>query len=162
MEELAYIEALGKALQQNLELSQEGNILINFEDTSLFIQWRNPMTAFQVQIPLGSPSSLGGGIFKQLLCANFLLHQTGGACLSYNEEVDTVFLEHIIPIQGMEVNEFVEQVEIFTQIAEMWTEKLHAMNRENIEYMAQNIAEFDKEIQEEAEHESDHVTLMRI
>ncbi len=157
MEEKIYIDALTNALGQTIELSPEHNALISLDDADLFIQWRSRMQVFQVQMAIGKPNPIGGGIFKKLLSANFLLYQTGGASLSYNEELDMVFLENIISIQGIDGNEFVEQIEIFVQIRDAWVEKLNSLNEENQNIMINEFVDLENEIMNE-----EHTNMIKV
>ncbi len=158
MEAQAYMDALGRALNTTVELDENNNAIIDFEEASLFILWRNEMQSFQMQIAVGEPNAQNPNIFKKLLAANFLLQDTFGTSLSYNETIDTVFLENIIHINSISDEEFVKEVEVFVRISDIWADKLSAMNEEE-----ENTSTADmKELFDENIHADLPVNLLKI
>ncbi len=160
MEEKAYIDALGTVLGQNLELNADGNIVLSIDNDTLLMQWRPQLYAFQVQMAIGSPNLVGGAIFQKLLKANFLLYETGGASLSYSDEINMVFLEGMIYIQGLSTEEFIKQLEAFVQIADVWAEKLDNMNEEIQNEMAAKFEALEDSFM--AENEPDPNSFVRV
>lgn len=132
MEAQIYIEALGKALQQNIQLDEDGTLIISIDEVPLLMQWRSVDNVFQLQMSIGAlPYKGATALYPKLLAANFLAMQTAGAFISYNEEVHHAFLEGVIPVHSAtDPQEFVESVERFVHNVDAWTTRFADMRAE--------------------------------
>ncbi len=150
MESQAYINALAQALGQEFALDENGTLILSIDDVPMLIQERSK--SFHLQMPLGTITPVDRlSVMRQLLGANFLLHETGGGALSYNAEADAVFLEYTLPVAQLDAEGFVAAIEDFTQMVDAWMIKLEEINSAAEASLALALDEISDEDEEEEE-----------
>src|SRR5699024_5499564 len=68
-----------------------------------------------------------------LLASNFLLADTQGGALSYNDATGMVGLNFPIPVYGLDTGDFLKAVNNVILFSETWKTRLDAMNKEQEE-----------------------------
>ena len=122
-----YIEALGKETGMDITLSASGAAALSIEGRNLLIQWIEATHSFIVYVEVGALSGWRNGeICRLLLTSNFLLADTQGGALSYNDATGMVGLNFPIPTYGLATEDFLNIV----LFSETWKARLDAMNKE--------------------------------
>ena len=99
-----YIEALGKETGMDITLSASGAAALSLGGRNLLIQW--------------------------IEATNFLLADTQGGALSYNDATGMVGLNFPIPAYGLDTGDFLKTVNNIVLFSETWKARLDAMNKE--------------------------------
>ena len=93
-----YIEALGKETGMDITLSASGAAALSLGGRNLLIQWIEATHSFIVYVEVGALGGWRNGeICRLLLASNFLLADTQGGALSYNDATGMVGLNFPIP-----------------------------------------------------------------
>ena len=88
-----YIEALGKETGMDITLSASGAAALSLGGRNLLIQWIEATHSFIVYVEVGALGGWRNGeICRLLLASNFLLADTQGGALSYNDATGMVGL----------------------------------------------------------------------
>ena len=112
-----YIEALGKETGMDITLSASGAAALSLGGRNLLIQWIEATHSFIVYVEVGALGGWRNGeICRLLLASNFLLADTQGGALSYNDATGMVGLN--FPINNIVL------------FSETWKARLDAMNKE--------------------------------
>ena len=101
-----YIEALGKETGMDITLSASGAAALSLGGRNLLIQW------------------------IEATHSNFLLADTQGGALSYNDATGMVGLNFPIPAYGLDTGDFLKTVNNIVLFSETWKARLDAMNKE--------------------------------
>lgn len=95
-----YIEALGKETGMDITLSASGAAALSLGGRNLLIQWIEATHSFIVYVEVGALGGWRNGeICRLLLASNFLLADTQGGALSYNDATGMVGAE--LPDPGL-------------------------------------------------------------
>jgi hypothetical protein len=120
-----FIDALGKTLDMELSLSPQGELAFVVDGRGLLLQWREASQDYVLYAEVGPLAGWRDGeICRLLLSANFLLAETQGATLSYDSIANMVGINYIVPIYGMQAEDFVRVVNNVVELADVWKEKL--------------------------------------
>ncbi len=130
METQAFIDALSQALGQQVEKDENGVHAFVLDGVPVLLHSRTSESVFLLHMEVGYPSAMGGGVHARLLGANFLLSETMGASLSLDERTGMAFLEHLVFLPGLDASGFVNEVERFVTLADIWTRRLQEWNDE--------------------------------
>ena len=123
-----YIEALGKETGMDITLSISGAAALSIEGRNLLIQWIEATHSFIVYVEVGALGGWRNGeICRLLLASNFLLADTQGGALSYNDATGMVGLNFPIPAYGLDTGDFLKTVNNIVLFSET---RLDAMNKE--------------------------------
>ena len=126
-----YIEALSKETGIDIALSASGSATLSLEGRNLLIQWIEATHSFVVYIEIGTLGGWRNGeICRLLLASNFLLADTQGGALSYNDATGMIGLNFPIPIYGLDTGDFLNAVNNIVLFSEVWKARLDAMNKE--------------------------------
>lgn len=126
-----YIEALSKETGIDIALSASGSATLSLEGRNLLIQWIEATHSFVVYIEIGALGGWRNGeICRLLLASNFLLADTQGGALSYNDATAMVGLNFPIPVYGLDTGDFLNAVNNIVLFSEAWKARLDAMNKE--------------------------------
>lgn len=126
-----YIEALSKETGIDITLSASGSATLSLEGRNLLIQWIESTHSFVVYIEVGALGGWRNGeICRLLLASNFLLVDTQGGALSYNDATGMVGLNFLIPIYGLDTGDFLKAVNNIILFSDTWKTRLDAMNKE--------------------------------
>ena len=102
-----YIEALGKETGMDITLSASGAAALSLGGRNLLIQWIEATHSFIVYVEVGALGGWRNGeICRLLLASNFLLADTQGGALSYNDATGMVGLNFPIPAYGLDTGDF--------------------------------------------------------
>ena len=113
-----YIEALGKETGMDITLSASGAAALSLGGRNLLIQWIEATHSFIIYVEVGA------------LASNFLLADTQGGALSYNDATGMVGLNFPIPAYGLDTGDFLKTVNNIVLFSETWKARLDAMNKE--------------------------------
>ena len=114
-----YIEALGKETGMDITLSASGAAALSLGGRNLLIQWIEATHSFIVYVEVGALGGWRNGeICRLLLASNFLLADTQGGALSYNDA------------NGLDTGDFLKTVNNIVLFSETWKARLDAMNKE--------------------------------
>lgn len=131
MENSPYIKALGELIGQDLVLDAHGSLAFALDGVPLLIHWQENSQAFLLHMDIGRPTTYGGGaVFSRLLGANFLLSETSGAAISFNESSGIASLECLLFVSGLDASQFLTRVEHFVVQVDRWKEQLAEWNTE--------------------------------
>ncbi len=130
METQAFIDALSQALGQQVEKDENGAHAFVLDGVPVLLHSRTSESAFLLHMEIGYPSAMGGGVHARLLGANFLLSETMGASISLDERTGMAFLELLVFLPGLDAADFVNRVEGFVALADVWTRRLQEWNDE--------------------------------
>ena len=123
-----YIEALGRAIGEKIDIPADGKIALMLGNRGVLLLWQDDVCVVHVEVgPL-----LGwrdGEVCKQLLSANFLLRETDGGALSYNPVTNMVGLNCPISLYGLEPQGFPAVLDRVLALGAIWQEKLLAMGK---------------------------------
>lgn len=134
MEANPYIDALGKAIGTELSLSASGSVGLSLGGRNLLIRWVEATRSFVLYAEVGALNGWRSGeVCRRLLIANFLLMETQGATLSYNDATGMVGLNYPVPVYGLEADAFVRAVDNIVTLSEEWKTRLDALNRKQEE-----------------------------
>ena len=126
-----YIEALGKETGMDITLSASGAAALSLGGRNLLIQWIEATHSFIVYVEVGALGGWRNGeICRLLLASNFLLADTQGGALSYNDATGMVGLNFPIPTYGLDTGDFLKTVNNIVLFSETWKARLDAMNKE--------------------------------
>ena len=126
-----YIEALGKETGVDITLSASGAAALSLGGRNLLIQWIEATHSFIVYVEVGALGGWRNGeICRLLLASNFLLVDTQGGALSYNDATGMVGLNFPIPTYGLDTGDFLKTVNNIVLFSETWKARLDAMNKE--------------------------------
>ena len=126
-----YIEALSKETGMDITLSASGSATLSLEGRNLLIQWIEATHSFVIYIEVGALGGWRNGeICRLLLASNFLLADTQGGALSYNDATDMIGLNFPIPVYGLETEDFLKAVDNIVLFSETWKARLDALNKE--------------------------------
>ena len=129
-----YIEALSKETGMDITLSASGAATLSLGGRNLLIQWIEATNSFIVYVEVGALGGWRNGeICRLLLASNFLLADTQGGALSYNDATGMVGLNFPIPIYGLDTGDFLKAVNNVILFSETWKTRLDAMNKEQEE-----------------------------
>ena len=104
-----YIEALGKETGMDITLSASGAAALSLGGRNLLIQWIEATHSFIVYVEVGALGGWRNGeICRLLLASNFLLADTQGGALSYNDATGMVGLNFPIPAYGLDTGDFLK------------------------------------------------------
>ena len=134
----SFIDALGRELGIDIELSPTGAAHFVIDGYGLLIQWTESRHAFVVYAEVGRLSGWRDGeVVKELMAANFLLLGSLGGALSLDLSKSMVGLSYQIPVYGMTPEDFVKAIDgIVTQAGE-WRGTLARMSAEQERLVAQ-------------------------
>lgn len=120
-----YMEILNRETGLDAALSASGAAAFQLEGRGLLLQWQEVGQAFVVYVEIGPLAGWRDGeVCRQLLAANFLLVQTEGGALSYNEAANMVGLNYLIPVYGLAPEEFVGKLNAVINLADQWKNTL--------------------------------------
>lgn len=120
-----YMEILNRETGLDAALSATGAAAFQLEGRGLLLQWQEATQAFVVYVEIGSLAGWRDGeVCRQLLAANFLLVQTEGGALSYNEAANRVGLNYLIPVYGLTPGAFMEKLNAVINLADQWKNTL--------------------------------------
>ena len=126
-----YIEALSKETGMDITLSASGAAALSLGGRNLLIQWIEATHSFIVYVEVGALGGWRNGeICRLLLASNFLLADTQGGALSYNDATGMVGLNFPIPAYGLDTGDFLKTVNNIVLFSETWKARLDAMNKE--------------------------------
>ena len=126
-----YIEASGKETGMDITLSASGAAALSLGGRNLLIQWIEATHSFIVYVEVGALGGWRNGeICRLLLASNFLLADTQGGALSYNDATGMVGLNFPIPAYGLDTGDFLKTVNNIVLFSETWKARLDAMNKE--------------------------------
>ena len=129
-----YIEALSKETGMDITLSASGAATLLLEGRNLLNQWIEATNSFIVYVEVGALGGWRNGeICRLLLASNFLLADTQGGALSYNDATGMVGLNFPIPVYGLDTGDFLKAVNNVILFSETWKTRLDAMNKEQEE-----------------------------
>ena len=129
-----YIEALSKETGMDITLSASGAATLSLGGRNLLIQWIEATNSFIVYVEVGALGGWRNGeICRLLLASNFLLADTQGGALSYNDATGMVGLNFPIPVYGLDTGDFLKAVNNVILFSETWKTRLDAMNKEQEE-----------------------------
>ena len=129
-----YIEALSKETGMDITLSASGAATLSLGGRNLLIQWIEATNSFIVYVEVGALGGWRNGeICRLLLASNFLLADTQGGALSYNDATGMVGLNFPIPAYGLDTGDFLKAVNNVILFSETWKTRLDAMNKEQEE-----------------------------
>lgn len=134
----SFIDALGRKLGIDIQLSPTGAAYFVIDGYGLLIQWTESRHAFVVYAEVGRLSGWRDGeVVKELMAANFLLLGSRGGALSLDLSGSMVGLNFQIPVYGMTPEDFVKAIDgIVTQAGE-WRGTLARMSAEKERLVAQ-------------------------
>lgn len=134
----SFIDALGRELGMDIQLSPTGAAHFVIDGYGLLIQWTESRHAFVVYAEVGPLSGWRDGeVVKELMAANFLLLGSLGGALSLDLSKSMVGLSYQIPVYGMTPEDFVKAIDgIVTQAGE-WRGTLARMSAEQERLVAQ-------------------------
>lgn len=134
----SFIDALGRELGIDIQLSPTGAAHFVIDGYGLLIQWTESRHAFVVYAEVGRLSGWRDGeVVKELMAANFLLLGSLGGALSLDLSKNMVGLCYQIPVYGMTPEDFVKAIDgIVTQAGE-WRGTLARMSAEQERLVAQ-------------------------
>ncbi len=126
-----YIEALSKETGMDITLSASGAAALSLGGRNLLIQWIEATHSFIIYVEVGALGGWRNGeICRLLLASNFLLADTQGGALSYNDATGMVGLNFPIPAYGLDTGDFLKTVNNIVLFSETWKARLDAMNKE--------------------------------
>ncbi len=128
-----HIKALEQVLGQQMETDGKRTYVVTLDGVPLLLRFVEAEELFLLHIEIGYAQTAGGIVHTQLLGANFLLSETGGAALSLNTQSGMAALEMPLSVAGKLPEFFVEQVEHFVNLADIWTQKLKEWNEQACE-----------------------------
>ena len=134
----SFIDALGRELGIDIQLSPTGATHFVIDGHGLLIQWTESRHAFVVYAEVGRLSGWRDGeVVKELMVANFLLLGSHGGAFSLDLSRSMVGLCYQIPVYGMTPEDFVKAIDgIVTQAGE-WRGTLARMSAEQERLVAQ-------------------------
>ena len=134
----SFIDALGRELCIDIQLSPTGAAHFVIDGHGLLIQWTESRHAFVVYAEVGRLSGWRDGeVVKELMTANFLLLGSRGGAFSLDPSGSMVGLCYQIPVYGMTPEDFVKAIDgIVTQAGE-WRGTLARMSAEQERLVAQ-------------------------
>lgn len=120
-----YIHALSQATGMDVELPPTGTLAFSLGGRGLLLQWNEAVQSFVAYVEIGPLQGCrDGDVCRQLLSANFLLLETRGTALSYNEINQMVALNYTIPIYGLTPTDFIRVLGNLVTLADEWKERL--------------------------------------
>ena len=134
----SFIDALGRELGIDIQLSPTGAAHFVIDGHGLLIQWTESRHAFVVYAEVGRLSGWRDGeVVKELMAANFLLLGSLGGAFSLDLSRSMVGLCYQISVYGMTPEDFVKAIDgIVTQAGE-WRGTLARMSAEQERLVAQ-------------------------
>lgn len=134
----SFIDALGRELGIDIQLSPTGAAHFVIDGYGLLIQWTESRHAFVVYAEVGPLSGWRDGkVVKQLMAANFLLLGSLGGALSLDLSKSMVGLSYQIPVYGMTPEDFVKAIDGIVTQAGKWRGTLARMSAEQERLVAQ-------------------------
>lgn len=130
MDTRVFIDTLNQTLGKPVEQDENGAYAFILDGVPVLLRYRAADASFLLHMELGYPTAMGGGVCAKLLGANFLLAETMGAAISLDERTGMAFLEHLVPVAGLDGAGFVARVEGFVALADVWTRRIKDWNEE--------------------------------
>lgn len=158
METKAFVDALSQALGQEMEDDGNGAFALTLDGVHMLLLFRESDHSFLAHMDIGYPTGLGNAIHARLLGANFLLSETEGAAISLDEQTGMACLEAIIPVTGLDGQQFVNRVEAFVHQADIWTRRLHQWNQEIEAQVSAGLDALDRELERADEEGAEETT----
>lgn len=142
----AYIESLGKELQIDIALSASGAVAFDYEGRIILLQWNELQHSFIVYVELGYLEGFNDEqVCKTLLSANFLLMDSAGGCLSYDEHKNMVGFNYELSLFGLSNQEFILKLNAIVLLADKWKDKFTAIKNEHKKLISEQLAHIDEE-----------------
>lgn len=105
-----------------LVLDEENTCTLAFDDQAVNIQFSEEQNALIIFSDLGKVTgSNAEQLYKQLLTANFYREKLSNAAFSYCKETGSIVLMLHQSIEGLEIRQFDDLMENFTNLAIAWT-----------------------------------------
>ena len=153
-----FMKALSDVVGQDVTIDGEGGLAFSLEKGNLLLQWNEEHGSFVAYAEVGPLLGWNDAeVCRVLLSANFLLLETQGAALSYDEVNNMVALNRIILVQGLEPESFIQILNDLLITAEIWKgnlQDLMAKQEEAARANASRLRELSGEIVEEVEESS--------
>lgn len=153
-----FMKALSDVVGQEVDIDGEGGLAFSLEGGNLLLQWNEKSDSFVAYVEVGPLLGWNdAAVCRELLAANFLLLETQGAALSYDEVNNRVALNRNIPVQGLEPENFIQILNNLLDMADIWRKNLKAIMARQEEAALANavrLRELSGESMEEAEESS--------
>jgi len=115
------IDALGKKLGLELEVSAEGDCTLGVDDMTLTIQHLEEVDVVAVWGKIASAPPQGQEqLYAAMLEANHLFKGTGGATISREQDSGDFFLCRVDEMKSLDSDQFVDRLERFVNTLEAW------------------------------------------
>ena len=126
-----FVDALGKKIGMPLEVSPSGALFLSLGEQGMLIQTIDDGKNILLYAGVGQPTAFRrGDVLGNLLAGNLFLAETQGATLSYDKYNSMVALNLILPLKGLEADEFANAVDNIILVAIKWREELARLNKE--------------------------------
>lgn len=123
-----YMKALSAIVGQDVSVDEAGAVAFSLAGRHLLLQWNDEERAFVAYAEVGPLLGWNDAeVCRELLSANFLLLETQGASLSYDDVNNMVALNRLIPVCGLEPEAFITIVNRMLLTADLWNERLQAL-----------------------------------
>ena len=150
-----FIQKLSETVGQEVNLDEKGAVAFSLAGGHVFLEWNDARASFVAYAEVGPLLGWNDAeVCRELLSANFLLLETLGSALSYDEVNYIVALNRNIAVQGLDPDSFINILNEFLLVADIWKEKLiliMAQHEELARSNAESLRELSGEMIEEAE-----------
>lgn len=158
-----FIKALSAVVGQEVTIDGEGGLAFSLERGNLLLQWNEEKESFVAYVEVGPLMGWNDAeVCRALLSANVLLLETQGSALSYDEVNNTVALNRLIPVQGLEPEGFIQILNNLLAMAEIWQENLKSLIAKQEEAARANAASLSELSGENAEEAEESSFLLRV
>ena len=133
-----YLNALARKLGTSLTASESGEVRFEIGRRTVMLAWAESPDRFLIYADAGRIGTFRReDVLMRLLSANFLMHETEGAALSFDSTQNTVGLNGTIQVYGLSPEDFVKAFERFMALTALWRRKLARANRDAEEKAAE-------------------------